>query len=301
MLDQYKFHAMTFTWLEAVELLVDGGRIFGPVPKAVWSRYFPYNEANQIHNASDPIIIQYQGKNYLIDASLNTEKMDSKQLRNEGVVSKENKFLESLAKIQLTVDDIDAVLVTHMHNDHSGGFVKLENGEYKSTFPNATYHMSRAEWNEIQTPNTRTAHTYLKENWQPLGNQIELFDAELEIVPGIKMIHTGGHTKGLSIIEFTQADEKVIHMSDNFLTHVHTNPNWVGAVDDYPIDTIYAKQNYQLPGYAQAAKFIFYHDPYYRLVQYDNTGKEIEFALPRQKSSLLPYTLQQDKKMKIKG
>lgn len=301
MLDYFKFHNMTFTWLEAIDLLVDGGRIFGPVPKVLWSRYFPSNELNQIQNACDPILIQYQNKNYLIDGSLNLDKMNPKQIRNEGVAVKENNLFKSLAKAGLTAEDIDAVLITHMHNDHSGGFVTINNGQYKATFPNATYYMSSAEWEEIQSPNSRTVHTYLKENWYPIRDQIKLFESEIEIVPGIKMIHTGGHTKGLSMIEFTQGDEKVIHMSDNFLTHVHTNPNWVGAVDDYPIETIRVKQKYQTESYAQGTKFIFYHDPYYRLVQYDITGKEIEFSLARKKIPLLPYTDKQDKKLKMKS
>lgn len=78
MLDQYTFHKMTFTWLDGVMLNTDGGTLFGPVPRGLWGRYFPYNEKNQIPTTADPILIQYQNKNYLIDASIGIDKANEK-------------------------------------------------------------------------------------------------------------------------------------------------------------------------------------------------------------------------------
>lgn len=299
MLDQFVFHDMTFTWLESLNLLVDGGRLFGPVPKVVWYRFMPSNDLNQVQSCCDPILLQYQGKNILIEASLDLGKMDDKQKRNEGIVPGDNRLFESLKSLDLTPEDIDIVLLTHMHNDHVGGLVQKIDGELVLTFPKAHYYLSQAEWEEVTHPTSRTQHTYLEENWRPLEDKITLFEDRIEVLPGIEMIHMGGHTKGLSLIQFTQAGEKVLHMSDNCVTHVHTNPNWVGAVDDYPMDTIAAKVKYQVPAYKEGAYFIFYHDPYYRMVQYDETGKFIRQAIKCQESALLPYTEKQDKKLRF--
>ena len=236
-MDRYTFHDMTFTWLDGVMFNTDGGTLFGPVPRAVWGRYYPFNEENQMPCTSDPILIQYQDKNFLIDATLGIDKATDKMKRNAGLYS-EGDVPASLAKIGLTPEDIDVVMMTHMHNDHAGGLTYLKNGVLTSRYPNATIYMSRAEWDDVRKPNSRTRNTYLKDNWEPLQDQVETFEGNLEIAPGIIMEHTGGHSRGHSIIRFEQKNETMLHMADLLLTFVHTNPLWVGAVDDYPMDSI---------------------------------------------------------------
>lgn len=298
-MDQYIFHDMTFTWLDGVMFNIDGGTLFGPVPRAVWGRSYPYNDNNQIPCTSDPILIQCQNKNYLIDASIDTNKMDEKTKRNTGVYS-DGDFLGSLTEMNLTPDDIDVVMMTHMHNDHASGLTYIDGSEVKSRFPNAVIYMSQIEWDEVRNPTMRTQNTYLKINWEPIQNQVVTFDDTLEVAPGIRMEHTGGHSKGHSIIHFEQNSETILHMADILLTFVHTNPLWVGAVDDYPMDSIAAKQKLMKEALENHYRFLFYHDPFYRVIQYSEDGKSLIFAMPSSKESPIPMTDQQDRVPQLK-
>lgn len=293
---------MKLSWLEGMRYkLQDGGTLFGPVPKVVWQRFFPVNEHNQIPEILAPILIQYQGKNYLIDTGLGTDKLNDKQKRNLGVHS-DNQVEESLAQLGLKPEDIHVVLMTHMHNDHAGGLTRLNaEGELESTFPNATIYMTGTEWQEVRQPNDRTKGTYLKENWEPIQSQVTTFNDKLQVAPGITIIHTGGHSNGLAIIKLEQAGETMLHMSDLMLTHVHKNPLWVGAVDDYPMDSVAAKQQFLPEAFTKGWKFFFYHDPFYAVLQYDESGQKIVYHLDHTSEPLTTWSELQDKRLPFTG
>ncbi|HSO58731.1 MAG TPA: MBL fold metallo-hydrolase [Paenisporosarcina sp.] len=278
-MDQYTFHEMTLTWLNGGFTQLDGGSMFGVVPKGLWSKRYPANELNQIDLSTDPILIQYQGKTFLIDTGVGN-KMDERQLRNNGVKA-QSQVEDSLASLGLLAEDIDYVLMTHMHADHASGLTKLENEQYVSTFPNAKILLSITEWNELRQPNIRSRNTYWKENWEAIQSQVETFETELEVLPGIRMIHTGGHSDGHSIIKLEQNGETIIHMADIMPTHAHKNPLWVLAYDDYPMTSIYAKEKIMAEALANGYSFIFYHDAVYRLVKWNETGKEIVEKIER--------------------
>ncbi|HEL2575006.1 TPA: MBL fold metallo-hydrolase, partial [Streptococcus suis] len=297
-LQTYQFGQMTLTWLRGADKYTDAGTIFGPVPKAVWSRYFPTNEQGLIHDLTDPILISYQGKHYLIDTSLGTEKLSDKLRRNLGVIS-ENRVLESLDQLGLSPEDIDVVLMTHMHNDHAGGLTRLVDGELVPTFPNATIYINDIEWEEVRYPNPRTRATYLPENWQAIQDQVQTFGSELKLVDGIEMHHTGGHSRGHSIILLKQDGETLIHMADTLLTHAHFNPLWVAAVDDYPMDSIKAKEKWIKQAYSQGYTFLFYHDPYYALLKFNQDGSQVVSCLERLRPPVLPFTDKEDKRLVV--
>lgn len=297
-LQTYQFGQMTLTWLRGADKYTDAGTIFGPVPKAVWSRYYPTNEQGLIHDLTDPILISYQGKHYLIDTSLGTEKLSDKLRRNLGVIT-ENRVLESLDQLGLSPEDIDVVLMTHMHNDHAGGLTRLVDGELIPTFPNATIYINDIEWEEVRYPNPRTKATYLPENWQAIQDQVQTFGSELKLVDGIEMHHTGGHSRGHSIILLKQDGETLIHMADTLLTHAHFNPLWVAAVDDYPMDSIKAKEKWIKQAYSQGYTFLFYHDPYYALLKFNQDGSQVVSCLERLRPPVLPFTDKEDKRLVV--
>ena len=141
--------------------------------------------------------------------------------------------------------------------------------------------MSAVEWNEVRHPNIRSKNTYWKENWESIQHQVTTFVDEIEVLPGINMIHTGGHSAGHSIIKLIQHDEVLIHMADIMPTHAHQNPLWVLAYDDYPMDSVYAKEKIMAEAFAKGHGFIFYHDAFYRLIKWNETGKEIIEKLDR--------------------
>ena len=222
-MDQLTFHDMKLTWLDGGVNYLDGGAMFGVVPKALWSRRYEADENNVIELRTDPILIQYQGTNYLIDSGIGKGKLDDKKKRNLGVRA-ETRVEESLEELGMTPDDIDVVLMSHLHNDHAAGLTQWENDELVSVFKNAKIYTSQVEWDEMREPNIRSRNTYWKENWEPIQDQVTTFEEEIEVVPGIKMIHTGGHSDGHCVIKLEQEGETLIHMADIMPTHAHTNP-----------------------------------------------------------------------------
>lgn len=262
---------MKLTWLSGGVTNLDGGAMFGVVPKPLWEKRYECNDKNQIELRTDPILIQWEGKNILIESGMGKGKLTEKQKRNFGV-AEESKLDDSLMELGLKHEDIDFCLMTHLHFDHACGLTKLENDQYSSVFPNAKIIASEIEWAEMQNPNIRSANTYWKENWESISGQVETFKDIWELGP-IKMIHTGGHSDGHSIIVIEDEQDTLIHMADIMPTHAHRNPLWVMAYDDYPMDSIKAKQEWLDYGINKNAWFFFYHDAVYRAIKWNDKGE----------------------------
>ncbi|TFJ92590.1 YtnP family quorum-quenching lactonase [Lentibacillus salicampi] len=263
------------TWLNGGVNFLDGGAMFGVVPKALWGRKYPYNDKNQIELRTDPILLQIDGKNYLIESGMGNGKLTDKQIRNFGV-KEESSVDGSLAELGLTPDNIDVVLMTHLHFDHACGLTKPAGDGYVSVFKNAAIYVSQVEWDEMRHPNIRSANTYWEMNWQPIQEQVNPFQEELTVTDGLKMIHTGGHSDGHSILVFEEGDTTWIHMADNMPTHAHQNKLWVLAYDDYPVTSVHQKEKWMDYGYRKQAWYTFYHDAYYRAIKFDESGHKID-------------------------
>ncbi len=288
-MDQYVFHDMKLTWLDGGVTALDGGAMFGVVPKPLWTRKYPVNDANQIELACEPILVQYQGKNYLIDTGVGFGKLTEKQLRNFGV-SQESRILESLEQLSITTEQIDGILMTHMHFDHASGLTYWKDDQLVPTFPNAKIYVTQVEWDEMREPNIRSRNTYWKENWEPIQHLVQTYEGELEVASGLTCIHTGGHSNGHAIIRLEQNGEVMLHMADIMATTAHQNPLWVMAYDDYPMTSVFAKERIMKEALANGYKFIFYHDAYHRMIQWDATGKEVVESLKRSTEAQIQFT-----------
>jgi glyoxylase-like metal-dependent hydrolase (beta-lactamase superfamily II) len=281
-LNEFIFHDMKLNWLNGGLNFLDGGTMFGPVPKVLWSRRYNVDENNLIELRTDPILLQYENKNILIDTGLGNGKLNEKMKRNLGVTA-ESRVEDNLSELGLTPKDIDIILMTHLHNDHAAGLTKWENDQLVSVFPNAIIYTSQIEWDEMRNPNIRSRNTYWEENWEPVQDQVNTFEKSLTVLPGIEMIHTGGHSDGHSVIKLTRNDESILHMGDLMPTHAHSNPLWVLAYDDYPMDSIFAKEKLMEEGLGGNYWFSFYHDAVYRLVKWDESGKKIVECVKKSK------------------
>ncbi|KKK38399.1 hypothetical protein WQ57_09435 [Mesobacillus campisalis] len=269
-----------FTWLNGGVTNLDGGAMFGVVPKPLWSRKYEVNEKNQIELRTDPILIQTGGKNYLLESGIGNGKLTEKQKRNFGV-QEESSVEQSLGKLGLDPGDIDYVIMTHMHYDHACGLTKEVGGEFISVFPNAAIITSEVEWEEMKNPNIRSKATYWRENWEPIQSQVITFKEEWNHGP-FKMVHTGGHSNGHSILIIEDGEDTVVHMADLMATHAHQNVLWVMAYDDYPMASIGAKQKWMKFAAERDAWFTFYHDAVYRAIKLDEEGS-IKNSIPRER------------------
>lgn len=274
-MEQLKVGRATLTWLRGGVNFLDGGAMFGVVPSVLWQKKYPVNEKNLVELRTDPILLQLDNKNYLVDTGMGNNKLTEKQMRNFGVV--EESFLrESLANVALDVGDIDAILMTHLHYDHACGLTKKVGESYEAVFPNVPIISSEIEWHEMRHPNIRSINTYWEMNWKPIEHLVKTFNKEIEIAPGLKMIHTGGHSDGHCILVFEDGEDCFIHMADLMPTHAHQNKLWVLAYDDYPITSVHEKEKWMAYGYEKEAWYVFYHDAYYRALKFDETGKRLD-------------------------
>ncbi|MGV2941794.1 MBL fold metallo-hydrolase [Mesobacillus sp. LC4] len=270
-MEKLELRNVKLQWLNGGVTHLDGGAMFGVVPKPLWSRKYAVNDKNQIELRTDPILIQAEGMNFLVESGMGNGKLNEKQKRNFGVL--EESSLESeLEKLGLKPEDIDYILMTHMHFDHACGLTKDFKGEFVSVFPNAKIITSQVEWDEMRNPNIRSKSTYWKENWQGIEHQVATFEKEWSFGP-IRMIHTGGHSDGHSILVIEDEDITIVHMADIMPTHAHQNPLWVMAYDDYPMNSIFAKEKWLEFGISKDSWFTFYHDAVYRAVKFDRDGK----------------------------
>ncbi|MGD7007492.1 YtnP family quorum-quenching lactonase [Metabacillus sp. 84] len=274
-MEQLHIGGIKLTWLNGGVTHMDGGAMFGVVPKALWTRKYPVNDLNQIELRTDPILVQKDGINLLVESGIGNGRLTEKQLRNYGV-NEESKAEESLKELGLSPSDIDIVLLTHLHFDHATGLSKEKDGELQSVFPNAKLITSETEWNEMRNPNIRSKNTYWKENWKAIEDQVEPFTGRKEVLPGITMIHTGGHSDGHSILLFEDQGETAVHMADLMPTHAHENVLWVLAYDDYPMTSIEQKEKWLKFAAEKEAWMTFYHDAEYRAVKWNASRETVK-------------------------
>lgn len=171
--------------------------------------------------------------------------------------------------------DIDIVLMTHLHFDHASGLVKKVNGADTSLFENAVIYTSEIEWKEMNNPNIRSKNTYWQQNRIAITDQIKTFTDEVEVIPGIRLVHTGGHSDGHSILLIEHEGESFIHLADIMPTHAHANVLWVLAYDDYPMTSIKEKEKWMNYAKQENASFLFYHDYKYRMIKWNEQGEII--------------------------
>ncbi|MDQ0338888.1 glyoxylase-like metal-dependent hydrolase (beta-lactamase superfamily II) [Caldalkalibacillus uzonensis] len=280
-MEQLKLGDLTLTWLDGGEYHLDGGAMFGVVPKPLWSKKYPCNDNNQIQMRLDPILVQTGDLNLLIDSGIGNHKLTEKQKRNFGV-TQESMVEASLAEQGLKPEDIDYVLMTHLHYDHACGLTKWEREKLVPAFPNAKHIVSQVEWDEMRKPNIRSQNTYWKINWESIHDLVYPFQKEHQVIDEITMLHTGGHSAGHAVILFESEGEKGIHFGDLMATYAHKNPLWVMAYDDYPMDSIFFKQKWVPKVMEEEWWLTFYHDKDYRALKLDKEG-QILAAVKRNK------------------
>lgn len=264
-------------WLRGGRFSLDGGAMFGVVPKVLWKKRYPSDEDNAIPMTCYPILIKTPHTLILIETGLGN-KLNDKQ-RKIFKVSEEWQIIDDLSGIGVKREDIDFVIVTHFDFDHSGGIIlQHDDGRRELTFPKAHHMIQKSEWEDVLDPNSRSVNTYWPDNYELLrnGSHIELINGEKEIARGIRVIHAGGHTKGFQIVEIESGNETAIHLGDLLPTHLHFNPLWIMAYDNYPLESIKQKEALEQDYIKRDAWFTFYHDPFLHACKFDEKGNVLE-------------------------
>lgn len=272
-MDHLSLGNIRLTWLSGGNFELDGGTMFGAVPKILWQKKFPADKDNYIKLLNAPLLVQTEEFNVVIDTGLGNKLTEKQQeiLR----VTSNWAIPESLNEVGLKREDIHYVILTHGDFDHSGGIIMHNtDGEPELTFPNAQHVFQYKEWQDITNTNIRSAHTYWPENFSGLkpNSNLLTIKGDREIVRGVTTRLTGGHTRGHQLVEIRGSEGSAIHLGDVLPTSAHTNPLWIMAYDNFPLEIIDQKESL-LPAYAQNGYwFTFYHDPFMKACQLDSDG-----------------------------
>ena len=242
-------------------LSLDGGAMFGVVPRTLWEKRLPPDDANRIPLGMRPLIVRDGRQTLIIDAGCG-DKMDAKSAQ---IYKLDRRYHldHSLAAAGLTAADIDIVLASHLHFDHVGGFTAIENGRVVPRFPNARYVAHRAEWEDATHPHDRNRASYLQENFVPLQDAgvLTLVDDEAEIIPGVRYRRSGGHTAHHQVVMIQSGGRTAVFTADMYPTSVHVPDPWLMGYDLYPMDTLAFKQRFAVEAVEKEYLLFFEHDP----------------------------------------
>jgi glyoxylase-like metal-dependent hydrolase (beta-lactamase superfamily II) len=249
--------------IQDTEFRLDGGAMFGVVPRKLWAREFPPDDENRIRMNMNCVFVDTGSDKILIETGIG-DKWSPKQQSMYGI-DRVHPLTETLkTRAGVSADEITIVVNTHLHFDHAGGNTSLNaEGIPVATFPNARYFVSGAELDHADHPTERDHASYLPENWKPLveSGQLESKDADYEVVPGLKMETIAGHNRSMQCWRLQRNGNTMFGFADLIPTRAHVRLPWIMGYDLYPVETLDAKKRI-LP---QAARenwiCMFYHDP----------------------------------------
>ena len=241
---------------------LDGGAMFGVVPRVIWERTNPPDDKNRILLGLNPFLIITEQRKILVDTGIGNK--DDAKFCSLYAVDRKPTMEESLAKLNLSVNDINIVVSTHLHWDHAGGnTTKGVDGKIRPTFPNATYMIQRGEWEEATTPNERTRGSYHQEDFLPLkqAGQLELIVGDIPIEDGIDIITIPGHNRHFQTVLISSNDQKTIFLGDLIPTASHLSYPYIMGYDLFPLETLKAKKHLLQKAVEENWLLIFEHDP----------------------------------------
>lgn len=227
---------------------LDGGAMFGVVPKPLWERRIPADERNRIQLGMRCLLIEHPSGLIMIDSGAgnkeNTKFHEIYGVENAGANARTG-LEDGLAQVGVTPDRVDVLVSTHLHFDHAGGNTYIdESGAVHPTFPKARYFVQRGEYEFATHPNERTAASYFDRNYAPTleSGQLELLEGETEIAEGIGVIVTPGHTPYHQSVVIRSAGETAVFLGDLIPTHAHLPLPWVMGYDVEPLVTLESKR-----------------------------------------------------------
>lgn len=238
---------------------LDGGAMFGVVPKVLWEKTNPADELNRIILALRPALVNTGKELVLVNTGIG-DKFNEK-FQKIYRIDKSQSLEKSLENLKISEEDINYVILTHLHFDHCGGNTRFDrNGKLVPKFPRAKYFIQRKEWERATNPDQRSKASYLEENFLVLkeSNQLELIDGETEILPGIRAIPTGGHTSGHQVVLIKSG---AIYWSDLIPTVSHLNLPYIMGYDLFPLETMEKKEVLLNRALAENWLSLFEHDP----------------------------------------
>jgi glyoxylase-like metal-dependent hydrolase (beta-lactamase superfamily II) len=231
-------------YLDGGTFWLDGGAMFGVVPKPLWEKKCAPDERNRIRLRANSLLVRAAGKNILIETG-NGTKWDAK-LRNIYGVEEGDPLMDSLQKTGVAADEIDLVINTHLHFDHAGGNTRMVDGKAIPAFRRARYVVQRTELEHAMAPTERDRGSYFADNFEPVSRagQWQFSEGDDAIVPGISVKRIPGHNADIQAVIISGGGKKVVFVADLFPTRHHIPLPWIMAYDLYPLTTLETKRQW---------------------------------------------------------
>lgn len=243
-------------------MALDGGAMFGVVPKALWQRaYTEADELNRIPMASRPLLVRWDDKVMLIDSG-SGNKLGEKFEKIYGLDPQMTPINVGLSRYGLTADDITDFVYTHLHFDHSGGSTVMDNGEPIPVFTKANHYVQKEQYKWAMNPTMKDRASFMPVNWEPVNanGMLEFLDGEGDIYPGISVIPVDGHTKAMQMVKISDGGETLLFGADLTPTTAHISYPFIMGYDNFPLTTLAEKEKHIPVAYEDKWIVVFEHD-----------------------------------------
>jgi glyoxylase-like metal-dependent hydrolase (beta-lactamase superfamily II) len=241
-------------------IALDGGALFGVVPRVVWEKRDPPDERNRVTLGLNVALIESEGKRVLVDTGMG-DRWGEKEVRMYRI-DRSTTLIGGLRARGLSPDDIDVVVNTHLHFDHAGGNTRYGGGRVVPTFPRARYVVQRGEWEDARHPHERSRASYRDDDFLPLAEagQLDLIDGEVEVAPRVRAVRVGGHTTHHQMVVVGEGSDTLVVPTDLLPTVSHLPLPFVMGYDLFPVATMEAKRALLSAAADGGWRVVFYHD-----------------------------------------
>jgi glyoxylase-like metal-dependent hydrolase (beta-lactamase superfamily II) len=285
LVERRKIGDLTVHAIQAGGQRLDGGAMFGVVPKPLWEKRIAADERNRIQLGMRCLLIEHPSGPILIDTGAgnkeNEKFKDIYGIENEGGDGA-TMLEDGLRQIGVAPGDIALVINTHLHFDHAGGNTRMKgkDGAVEISFPNATYIVRRGEYEYAMSSNERTAASYFERNYVPLeeADKIEFVTREKTIVKGIRVVPTPGHTPFHQSVLIESAGERAFYLGDLVPTHAHLPLPWIMGYDVEPLVTLETKRRILKQALDEKWLLIFEHDATVGWGRVEHDGKSYRLS-----------------------
>jgi glyoxylase-like metal-dependent hydrolase (beta-lactamase superfamily II) len=251
--------------IQAVEtgnFYLDGGAMFGVIPKPIWEKSNPSDERNRVKLSARCLLLSNEKRKILIDTGCGN-KWDDKAKSIYSFDYQFNTLEKSLLKSGISPDEITDVILTHLHFDHAGGSTKFENDRLVPSFPNAIYYVQKSNFEWAKTPTEKDRASFIKENFQPLYDYgiLKFIDGNEQFDDEIELKKLDGHTFGQQLIKISDSSQTLFYCGDLFPYTAHIHIPALPGFDLQPLVTLQEKKKILQQAIEEEWKLFFEHDP----------------------------------------